>query len=133
MTMARDPVWLDENEVVAISVLSVALFGGLSGDVRNDSLLKAAVGRPLNQWHYDAVKPDLFTLAAAYCFALVRGNAFLDGNTRTACIVAVVFLELNGVSCTPDQADIVQTMHGAAKGSLSEDDLAEWFRANSTA
>ena len=107
------------------------MFGGLSGDVRDDNLLKAAVGRPLNKWHYDDPTPDLFKLAAAYCFGLVKGHAFHDGNKRTAYITAVVFLEVNGQVCAPDQIDIIQTILGAADGSVSEDDLAEWFRINS--
>jgi len=62
----------------------------------------------------------------------VKGHVFHDGNKRTAYIVAIVFLEQNGVTCAPEQADIVATMLGAADGSVSEDDLARWFEANSS-
>ncbi|MBL4693654.1 MAG: type II toxin-antitoxin system death-on-curing family toxin [Magnetovibrio sp.] len=132
MANKQGPVWITANEVTAISVQSVGKFGGLSGDVRDENLLNAALGRPLNKWHYDEPKPDLFTLAAAYCFALVKGHVFHDGNKRTAYIVSVVFLELNGFDFSPDQTDIVQTMLGAADGSISEDDLAKWFKTHST-
>ena len=128
----QDPIWITADEVAAISVQSVATFGGLSGDVRDENLFNAALGRPLNKWHYDEPKPDLFTLAAAYCFALVKGHVFHDGNKRTAYIVSVVFLELNGFDFSPDQTDIVQTMLGAADGRISEDDLAKWFKTHST-
>ena len=130
--MASEPVWIDERTVAAISMQAVARFGGHSGEVRDESLLHAALGRPLNKWHYNTPKPDLFTLAAAYCFGLVRGHPFHDGNKRTAYIVAIVFLELNGFVCAPDQVDIVETMLGAAAGTFSEDRLAEWFRANAS-
>jgi len=132
MTGEIDPVWVGDDEAVSINVQSVALFGGLSGTVRDENLLKAAMARPLNKWHYDNPKPDIFTLAAAYCFGLVKGHPFDDGNKRTAYIVAVVFLELNGYVCAPEQADIVQTILGAADGSIGEDELANWFRLNST-
>lgn len=122
---------MGEDEVTAISALAVTQFGGLSGNVRDENLLKAALGRPLNKWHYDEPKPDIFTLAAAYCFALVKGRVFDDSNKRTAHIVAVVFLEINGQICAPNQEDIVSTMLGAADGSVSEDQLSEWFRLNS--
>jgi len=131
MASPRQPIWLTEDEVAAINAQAVALFGGLSGDVRDETLLKAALGRPLNKWHYDDPKPDIFALAAAYGFALVKGHPFRDGNKRTAYIAAVVFLELNGITRAPDQADIVTTMRGAADGSVSEADLATWFEANS--
>jgi len=126
-----EPVWLTEKEAVAISANSVALFGGFSSEVRDGNLLKAAIGRPLNKWHYDEPKPDLFTLAAAYCFALCKGHAFLDGNKQTAYIIAVVFLELNGISCTPEQEDIIRTILGLADGSIDEKNLADWFQRNS--
>jgi len=129
--MAREPVWVDDNAVTAICAQAVARFGGLSGEIRDGNLLQAALGRPLNKWHYDEPKPDIFVLAAAYCFALVKGHVFHDGNKRAAYIVAIVFLELNGVTCAPDQADIVRTMLGAADGSIGEDRLAEWFELNS--
>ena len=124
---------MDEDEVVAISAMSVAQFGGLSGEVRDENLLKAALGRPLNKWHYDDPKPDIFTLAAAYCFALVKGHPFHDGNKRAAYVVAVVFLDMNGFDCAPDQLDIINTVLGAADGSVTEDQLALWFKKNSTA
>ncbi|MCB2100091.1 MAG: type II toxin-antitoxin system death-on-curing family toxin [Rhodobacterales bacterium] len=132
--MDRDPpVWLTEDMVAAINARAVAVFGGLSGAVRDETLLKAALGRPLNKWHYDEPRPDLFTLAAPYCFALIKGHAFHDGNKRTAYIAAVVFLDLNGIDCMPDQADIVRTMLGAADGSIPETALTDWFRANGRA
>jgi len=130
MPAGSEPIWLNEDEVAAISAQVVAMFGGLSGEVRDENLLKAALGRPLNKWHYDEPKPGLFTLAAAYCFALVKRHVFHDGNKRTAYIAAIVFLEQNGVTCAPEQADIVTTMPGAADGSVSEDGLARWFEAN---
>jgi death on curing protein len=132
MSSESEPVWVADDVAASFSVQSVALFDGLSGEVRDENLLKAAMARPLNKWHYDEPKPDIFTLAAAYCFGLVKGHPFHDGNKRTAYIVAVVFLELNGFTCAPEQADIVQTILGAAEGSVSEEQLAEWFSLNST-
>ncbi len=130
MELAREPIWIGDDAVVAISVQAVAIFGGHSSGVRDENLLKAALARTANKWHYDDPKPDIFTLAAAYCFALVKGHVFHDGNKRTAYIAAIVFLELNGVICAPEQADIVRTMRGAADGSVSESDLALWFKTN---
>ena len=132
MTSEQTPVWLEEEEVAAISLQAVALFGGLSGEVRDQNLLKAAMGRPLNKWHYDQPRPDIFTLAAAYCFALVKGHPFIVGNKRTAYITAVVFLEMNGIDCAPDQTDIVRTVLAAADGTKNEAELATWFEANSS-
>ncbi|MBC8270377.1 MAG: type II toxin-antitoxin system death-on-curing family toxin [Rhodospirillaceae bacterium] len=127
-----EPIWMADDEAATISAQSVALFGGLSGEVRDENLLKAAMARPLHKWHYDEPKPDIFTLAAAYCFGLVKGHPFHDGNKRTAYLVAIIFLELNGYECAPDQTNIISTILAAADGSIGEDQLAGWFAANST-
>ena len=131
MGEVQEPTWLDEDEVAAISLAAVAMFGGLSGEVRDENLLKAAIGRPLNKWHYEEPRPDIFRLAAAYCFGLVKGHAFHDGNKRTAYVAATVFLDVNGYECAPEQEDIIKTVLGAADGSVSEDELATWFEENS--
>jgi len=131
MPLDHEPEWLDEQIVTALSVQAVAMFGGLSGDVRDENLLKAALARPLNKWHYDDPRPDIFALAAAYCFAIVKGHPFHDGNKRTAYLAAVTFLELNDIVCAPEQTDIIKTMLGAAAGTIDESELAAWFKKNS--
>lgn len=127
----NEPVWVGADEASAINRLLVAQFGGLDAGVRDQNLLQAALARPLNKWHYDEPKPDLFVLAAAYAFGIAKGHAFHDGNKRAAYVIAVTFLELNGVICAPTQSDIVESMVALAEGTLGESDLAEWFRRSS--
>ncbi len=131
MGYPTEQIWVADDEAVAISVQSVAMFGDLSGEVRGENLLKAAMACPLNKWHYDDPRPDIFTLAAAYCFGLVKGHSFHDGNKRTAHIVAIIFLELNGHECAPDQVDIVNTILAAADGTIGEEELSGWFAKHS--
>src|SRR5262249_17530097 len=108
----------------------VAQFGGLDAGVRDENLLQAALARPLNKWHYDEPKPNLFILAAAYAFGMAKGHVFHDGNKRAAYVVAVTFLEMSDVVCAPSQSDIVETMVAVAEGSMSESELGDWFRTN---
>jgi death-on-curing protein len=86
-----EPVWITDREAVALNHRLIALFGGLGGGARDENLLQAALARPLNKWHYDDPRPDLFALAAAYVFAIARGQVFIDGNKRTGHAVAAVF------------------------------------------
>jgi len=123
-------LWVSAEEAIAINRMLVAQFGGLDAGVRDENLLQAALARPLNKWHYDEPKPNLFTLAAAYAFGIAKGHVFHDGNKRAAYVVAVTFLEMNDIVCAPSQSDIVETMVAVADGSMNEADLAEWFRSN---
>jgi death-on-curing protein len=80
----NEPVWVTDLEAVTLNHRLTTLFGGLGGGARDENLLRAALARPINKWHYEHPRPDLFDLAAAYAFAIARGHVFLDGNKRTA-------------------------------------------------
>jgi death on curing protein len=124
-----EPVWITDREAVALNHRLTNLFGGLGGGPRDENLLRAALARPINKWHYDHPQPDLYELAAAYVFAIARGHVFLDGNKRTAHAVAAVFLLNNGIEHAAAEEEVVAAMIGAAEGSLSELELAAWLRA----
>ncbi len=126
-----EPIWLSENEAVAINARAVSLFGGLTGGVRDETLFQAALARPLSKWHYEEPRPDIFQLAAAYAFALCKGHVFHDGNKRTAHAIAAIFLEVNGWTHEARETDVVHTMIGVAGGSIKEAALATWFRKTS--
>jgi death-on-curing protein len=117
------------DEAVAINRMLVAQFGVLDAGVCDENLLKVALARPLNKWHYDEPKPTLFVLAAAYAFGIAKGQVFYDGYKRAAYVAAVTFLEMNDIVYAPAQSDIVETMVAVADGSMSEAELAEWFRS----
>jgi death-on-curing protein len=127
----NEPVWITDREAVALNHRLTSLFGGLGGGARDENLLRAALARPINKWHYDQPRPDLYDLAAAYPFAIARRHVFLDGNKRTAHAVAAVFLLNNGIEHTAPEEEVVAAMIGVADGSLAEAELAAWFRDTS--
>ncbi len=112
---------------VAIQADQVRQHGGGSG-IRDVGLLDSALDRPRNRWSYDS-ESDLPALAAAYCVGVARNHPFVDGNKRVAFLVAYVFLGLNGLRVETDEPDVVDTVLRVATGDLSEEALADWFRA----
>lgn len=125
MTGRTEPIWLDAPEVLAIHDRQLAEHGGGTG-VRDMAMLESALGRPVNQWHYG--EDDLAALAAAYAFGVARNHPFVDGNKRTAWVLARLFLVLNGQSLAFDAADAISTVLALAAGNLEESELADWFR-----
>lgn len=125
-----EPVWIDLEVVLAIHDEQLAEHGGQVG-VRDRGLLESAMARPQNQFAYgEHVLPRL---AASYAFGISRNHPFLDGNKRTSLVVAELFLELNGLDLTARDADCVTTFLALAAGDLTEEELAEWIAAHSTA
>lgn len=117
--------WLKESSVFAIHEEQLAEHGGKTG-VRDESLLLSALARPQQLAHYGS--PDIADLAAAYAFGIARNHAFLDGNKRVAWVVAETFLLKNGYELIAGDRECVATMMAVAEGSMSETELAFWFR-----
>ena len=120
-----EPIWLDATDALAIHDRQLAEHGGGTG-VRDIGMLESALGRPVNQWHYGENDPA--ALAAAYAFGVARNHPFIDGNKRTAWVVARLFLALNGHSLVFLAQDAIATVLALATGDLAEDELANWFR-----
>jgi death on curing protein len=117
--------WITDNSVLAIHDQQIAEHGGVAG-VRDHSLLLSALAKPHHLATYG--RPDIADLAASYAAGIARNHAFLDGNKRTAWVVAEVFLLKNGYELPASDYDGVEIMLGIAGGSTSEEDLAAWFR-----
>ena len=128
MTEAKEPAWLTYEQVIAIHSLQLRRFGGAPG-LRDEGMLRSALERPVNKWHYE--QADLLELAAAYAFGLAKNHAFVDGNKRIAFMSVIIFLRKNGVRFAPDQAQATAMMMALAAGEVSEESLARWIRDNS--
>jgi death-on-curing protein len=127
MTQAErvEPKWLDAGIALAIHDRQLAEHGGGNG-VRDEGALESALARPMNRWHYG--EDDRAALAAAYAFGIARSHPFVDGNKRTAWVLARLFLAFNEVPIEFDSPDAIRTVLALAAGELSEDEMADWFR-----
>ena len=118
-------VWVPIQALYIVHDRQIARHGGSPG-LRDAALLEMGCARPLHLASY--ATPDVFDLAAAYAFGIAKAHAFIDGNKRTAFVVAVTFLRLNGVQFRPDPAIGVRMMEDLAADQVSEPDFAAWLR-----
>jgi death-on-curing protein len=125
MTDRIEPTWLDARDANAIHDRQLSEHGGGAG-VRDAGALESALSRPVNRWHYGERDPA--ALAAAFAFGIARNHPFVDGNKRTAWVMARLFLRLNGADLEFEPEDAIRTVLALAAGELSEDELADWFR-----
>mgnify|MGYP002780364627 CR=1 FL=1 len=126
-TARIEPVWLDAEVALAIHDRQLAEHGGGVG-VRDTGMLDSALARPLNRWTYG--EDDLCALAAAYAFGVARNHPFVDGNKRTAWVLARLFLKLNAIEIAFKPDDAINTVLALAAGELSEAELTDWFRTH---
>jgi death-on-curing protein len=115
----------DRAFIEAIHDEQLRLHGGAAG-LRDEGMLESALSRPLQKLNY--TEADVFELAAAYLFGLVKNHPFIDGNKRTAFLAADVFLALNGWSVEASQEEIIAFVLGVAASEIDEQGAAGFFR-----
>jgi death on curing protein len=122
-----EPIWLNATDALAIHDRQLAEHGGGVG-VRDAGLLDSALARPVNRWTYGDDDPA--NMAAAYAFGLARNHPFVDGNKRTAWVLARLYLAINNHELHFEKEDATQTMIALASGELTEEEMADWFRTH---
>ena len=118
--------WILIDRVLAIHKRQIAEHGGGDG-VRDLGLLESALARPENIHAYEP-DADIARLAAAYAFGIAKNHPFIDGNKRTAYVIAELFIVKNGYQLQASPQDKYLTFLSLAEGTLSEDQLTQWLR-----
>jgi death on curing protein len=123
------PTWISEALARTIHDDQIARYGGSLG-IRDESLFLASLDRSRNLFAYGD-NPNLFDLAAAYAFGIAKNHPFIDGNKRTAFVLAAVFLEINGFTLDAPEPEVVLTMTRLASNLETQDSLARWLEMRS--
>ena len=127
----KEPIWIGVLETLVLHDLGLVAFGGAAG-VRDFGALESALARPRNRLAYGKKKPSLARLAAAYAFGIIKNHPFIDGNKRTALVVAFSFLEVNGIETKASEEDAYRVFMDLASGRVSEEELSAWIASNSS-
>ena len=98
----------------------------LRGMARN-KLIESVLARIDNRIVYGLIE-DVFELAACYACCIAVGNAFNDGNKRTALKAMDTCLTINGIELDFDTVETGDMIIKAAQGIVDEKELADWLR-----
>lgn len=74
--------------------------------------------------------PSLFDFATAYAERIAKNHPFIDGNKRTAYVVMVLFLKLNGYELTASREERVIKFIQLASSNITTMDFADWLKSN---
>ena len=119
--------FLSVPTVVRIHEESLARFGGSEG-VRDQGLLESAVAQAIASFGGVYLHEDLFAMAAAYLFHIVKNHQFVDGNKRAGLGAALAFLAGNGVSIEDPTPLLYEATMAVAEGRLDKKGLATLLR-----
>ncbi len=123
------PVFLDLWEVFRIHQDQLERYGGKAG-IRDVASLASAVAVPQAGTHEGHLHRDLFEMAAAYLFHIVRNHPFVDGNKRTGVVAAIVFLQLNDTLVQADEAELEALVRDVAEGRAGKAEISRFLRRN---
>ncbi len=115
------------EEILRLHETRIAEYGGTLG-VRDPAGLDAAVHMPQAGMGDQYFHTDVYEMAAAYLFHLVKGHPFVDGNKRVGAIAADVFLALNGIDLVVDADQYEQIVLRATTSECDKTEIAEFFR-----
>jgi len=121
----NDYKWLSREAVEIMHEEQLAEHGGLPG-LKDENALEAAMARPLNKAAYG--ENDLFALAAAYLYGIVRNHPFSDGNKRVGYLTAFTFLYINGYLIEADDGTVVAFVQGVAAGEIDETGARQFLK-----
>lgn len=65
--------------------------------------------------------------AAAIGYGLISDHALIDGNKRIGMYIMLTFLEVNGITLSLSDDDIVSAGLSVASGKMDRNDLLKWI------
>jgi death-on-curing protein len=105
----------------------LAVVARLGLHVRDQGLLFSALARPATSVFGNDAYETLELKAAALISSVARNHALFDGNKRTAWVLTVAFLNINGFDLDMTQDEKFDLILAVAQGTLELDDIAAVF------
>jgi len=124
-----EPIFLLLTEVVEIHRDQIKRYGGSPG-IRDVELLQSAVAMPTAGFSEDYLHSDIFEMAAAYLFHIIRNHPFIDGNKRTGAVTALVFLMMHGIEIVAKEDKFEAMVRSVAEGKMDKASVSAFFRKN---
>ena len=129
--MKRSIKFLTVADVLNFHAYQIKYYGGLDG-VRDRALLESALAVPQSGSGNRYFHKNIFEMAAAYTFHIIKNHPFLDGNKRTGMAAGIIFLERNGVTVNVSIEVLCSSAIQIATSALSKKELTTLFKAHAT-
>jgi len=101
--------------------------GGSYG-LRDKNALQSALLSPLATFDGQELYPEAYQKVAVLLFKLVNNHPFVDGNKRTAFVVALTILAANGYEFRFTQEEVVSFMLSVATGKSNDHQICQWLK-----
>lgn len=121
--------WINKEAVLWIHSEQIKEHGGSPG-LLNANHLDACLERPQTAYIY-VPNTSVYALAAMYAQSFIESHPFHDGNKRTAFVVCMLFLKLNGnISIKAPKEETYNIFYALATKQSNTDFLAKWLESH---
>ena len=121
------PVFLELGHVVEIHRDQATRYGGALG-IRDQGLLESALAMPQAGMGDEYFHRDLYEMAAAYLFHIVKNHPFVDGNKRVGTMATFIFLRMNGIDVTAPEPALERLVVSVASDGADKPSIARFLR-----
>lgn len=120
---------LSKRQILLLHSMLVTQSGGMDG-LRDEGLLDAAINMPLQTFGGQELYPTILEKAARLGYGLIRNHPFLDGNKRIGTHAMLVFLDINNITLSYEDEDLISTILHVAAGAMDCNAFLEWLKAH---
>ena len=121
--------YLTLAEIVKLHQLVIKTTGGASG-IQTLGALESAIAQRKATFDNKDLYPTLVDKAAVFCFSIVQGHPFVDGNKRTGHAAMATFLHLNGAAIDATFDEQEKIMLALASGQIDRQQFTDWLSAH---
>lgn len=118
---------LKKRQILLLHSALIAESGGSDG-IRNEGLLDSAVNTPFQTFSGQDLYPTVLEKAVRLGFGLIRNHPFIDGNKRIGTHAMLVFLNLNSITLSYEDDELISTILSVASGEMDADGLLKWIQ-----
>ena len=118
---------LKKRQILLLHSALIAESGGSDG-VRDEGLLDSAVNTPFQTFSGQDLYPTVLEKAVRLGFGLIRNHPFIDGNKRIGTHAMLVFLNLNSITLSYEDDELISTILSVASGEMDADSLLKWIQ-----
>ena len=118
---------LKKRQILLLHSVLIAESGGSDG-VRDEGLLDSAVNTPFQTFSGQDLYPTVLEKAVRLGFGLIRNHPFIDGNKRIGTHAMLVFLNLNSITLSYEDEELISTILSVASGEMDADGLLKWIQ-----
>lgn len=120
---------LSKRQILMLHSMLVAQSGGMDG-LRDEGLLESAINAPLQIFGGQELYPTVLEKAARLGYGLIHNHPFMDGNKRIGTHAMLVFLDINNITLSYADDDLIAAILRVASGDMDEVELLEWLKAH---